>query len=113
MVYWKSLTAVGTPAGDPKEASAVVAAMQPSQNRTGSLYIGSVKTNIGHVEGAAGLAGLVKAVYSLERGQIVPSLWFEKANEAIPLDEWALQVCNSQYLSTWVSETFLVRLVDS
>jgi acyl transferase domain-containing protein len=61
-----------------------------------------VKTNIGHMEGAAGLAGLVKAVYALERGQVPPNLWFEKANPRIPLAKWKLKVPTE--LTPWPTE---------
>jgi acyl transferase domain-containing protein len=44
------------------------------------------------MEGASGLAGLIKAVYALEKGQIPPNLWFEKPNPRIPLGKWKLKV---------------------
>ena len=56
------------------------------------LYVGSVKTNIGHLEGAAGLAGLFKTILSLENGVIIPHLNFDKPNPKLPLDEWNLKV---------------------
>jgi len=56
------------------------------------LYVGSVKTNIGHLEGAAGLAGLLKTILSLENGVIVPHLNFDKPNPKLPLDQWNLKV---------------------
>lgn len=52
------------------------------------LYVGSVKANIGHLEGCAGLAGLIKAVLVVERGEIPPIADFEKANPRLKLDEW-------------------------
>lgn len=87
----------GTAAGDPLETAAVGRVFADSRGGDGSdrpapppLYIGSVKTNIGHLEGGAGLAGLVKAMYILERGQIPPNLWLEKINPKIDLDGWKL-----------------------
>lgn len=56
------------------------------------LYIGSVKTNIGHLEAGAGIAGLTKAIFALEKGQIPPNIWFEKANPKLDLEKWGLAV---------------------
>lgn len=75
----------GTQAGDPLEAKAILATI--GENRTKELYVGSVKTNIGHLEGAAGVAGVIKAALTVERGVIPPNLWFEKLNPAITLPE--------------------------
>jgi acyl transferase domain-containing protein len=44
------------------------------------------------MEGASGLAGLIKALFVLEKGIIPPNLWFEKANPRIPMDKWRLKV---------------------
>lgn len=54
------------------------------------IYLGSVKTNIGHLEGCAGLAGLIKAVLVVEKGEIPPLAGFEKANPRLRLDEWRI-----------------------
>ncbi|KAL7625246.1 hypothetical protein AAE478_004461 [Parahypoxylon ruwenzoriense] len=82
----------GTPAGDPLEAAAIAAVFGKTRNSSNPLYVGSVKTNIGHLEAGAGLAGLVKAIFALERGQIPPNIWFEKANPKIDLEKWGLAV---------------------
>lgn len=82
----------GTPAGDPLEASAISAVFKKGRKHEKPLYIGSVKTNIGHLEATAGLAGVVKAVYALERGQIPPTVWFEKPNPNIDLHRLGLAV---------------------
>lgn len=55
------------------------------------LVIGAVKSNIGHIEGAAGVAGLIKAIMCLENGLIPPNANFEKPNPMIPADEWHLE----------------------
>lgn len=73
----------GTQAGDPLEARAILATI--GQDRTSELYVGSVKTNIGHLEGAAGVAGVIKAALVVERGLVPPNLWFEKLNPQIEL----------------------------
>lgn len=73
----------GTQAGDPLEARAILATI--GSDRETELYVGSVKTNIGHLEGAAGVAGVIKASLVVERGVIPPNLWFETLNPAIEL----------------------------
>ena len=83
----------GTPVGDPLELGALGATFGSSERATEQpLYVGSVKTNIGHLEGCAGLAGLLKTVLCLENGVIVPSLNFETPNPKLRLDEWRLQI---------------------
>src|SRR5256884_405468 len=57
-----------------------------------ALLVGSVKTNIGHLEGAAGVAGLAKTALSIVHRELPPSLNFETPNPAIPLDELRLEV---------------------
>lgn len=51
------------------------------------------------MEGASGLAGLIKAVFALEKGLIPPNLWFEKANPRIPLAKWGLDVSTGLFIS--------------
>ena len=83
----------GTPVGDPLELSAVGATLGTGQRQGGQpLYVGSVKTNIGHLEGCAGLAGLMKTIHCLENGVIVPSINYENPNPRLRLDEWGLKV---------------------
>ncbi|TRX93304.1 hypothetical protein FHL15_005883 [Xylaria flabelliformis] len=71
----------GTQAGDPREAGAIYEAfgrhIPPSET---PLYVGSIKTVIGHLEGAAGLAGLLKASASIQNGFIAPNLLFKTLN---------------------------------
>nr|URN71259.1 alternapyrone polyketide synthase [Menisporopsis theobromae] len=73
----------GTQAGDPLEARAIVETMGGRGKRKNDLYVGSVKTNIGHLEGAAGVAGVIKAALVVERGVIPKNLWFQKLNPQI------------------------------
>ncbi|MGA5297725.1 type I polyketide synthase [Streptomyces koyangensis] len=84
------LHGTGTPVGDPVEAAALGAALGTA--RTTPLPVGSVKTNIGHLEGAAGIAGLLKAVLVVERGVVPPSLNFRTPPAGIPLDRLNLRV---------------------
>lgn len=54
--------------------------------------VGSIKSNIGHLEGGSGLAGVVKTVMMLEGGVILPNFDFRKENPRIPLQKWRLKV---------------------
>ncbi|MFF0170929.1 type I polyketide synthase [Streptomyces prasinus] len=89
-VGYVELHGTGTPVGDPVEAAALGAALGAA--RTAPLPVGSVKTNIGHLEGAAGIAGLLKAVLAVERGVVPPSLNFRSAPAGIPLERLNLRV---------------------
>ncbi|KAL2069774.1 hypothetical protein VTL71DRAFT_14453 [Oculimacula yallundae] len=82
----------GTQAGDPREAAAIGATFGTSRRPGQPLLVGTIKTNIGHLEGASGLAGLVKSVHILEKAIVPPNLWFEKVNLAINLDEWGIEI---------------------
>ncbi|KAJ2905390.1 hypothetical protein MKZ38_005488 [Zalerion maritima] len=72
----------GTPAGDPIEASAIFNSFFRGRDVGGdaNMYVGSVKTCIGHLEGSAGLAGLIKACEAVRRGEIPPNMLFKKLN---------------------------------
>lgn len=84
----------GTQAGDPVEVGAIGEALGTcrQQGEENALYVGSVKTNIGHLEGASGLAAIIKAVKSLENGVIAPNLEFEKGNKRIDFDAAHIRV---------------------
>jgi acyl transferase domain-containing protein/NADPH:quinone reductase-like Zn-dependent oxidoreductase len=66
------------------------------------LWVGSIKANIGHLEGASGLAGLTKALYILEKGLIPPQVWLEEVNPRIKTDEWNLAI--PRELTPWPYE---------
>jgi phthiocerol/phenolphthiocerol synthesis type-I polyketide synthase E len=76
----------GTALGDPLEVSALAKAFGPEVPR-GSCGLGSVKTNLGHLDAAAGVAGLIKTILALRHGQIPPSLHFRKPNPRLALSE--------------------------
>ncbi|MFF9398978.1 SDR family NAD(P)-dependent oxidoreductase [Streptomyces sp. NPDC014744] len=76
----------GTPLGDPIEFSALDRAFRASTTKSGYCALGSVKTNIGHTQFAAGVAGVLKVLLSLRHRRIPASLHFETANAAIRLD---------------------------
>jgi amino acid adenylation domain-containing protein len=71
-----------TELGDPIEMTALRQAFGAAAG-TGTCAIGSIKTNIGHLDTASGIAGLLKTVLAVERGEIPPSLWFEAPNPKI------------------------------
>jgi acyl transferase domain-containing protein len=73
----------GTELGDPIEILAATNAFRTMTDRTGFCAIGSVKTNIGHLDAAAGMAGLIKAVLALQHQQLPPSLHFVRPNPKI------------------------------
>ncbi|MFI0721873.1 SDR family NAD(P)-dependent oxidoreductase [Streptomyces sp. NPDC021224] len=76
----------GTPVGDPVECTALGAALGVHRAADRPLPIGSVKTNIGHLECASGMAGLLKAMVVLRSGRIPPSLHVQPRNPAIDFD---------------------------
>jgi acyl transferase domain-containing protein/acyl-CoA synthetase (AMP-forming)/AMP-acid ligase II/acyl carrier protein len=82
----------GTPLGDPIEARALGAVLGRGRESSNPCRIGSVKTNIGHLEAAAGIAGLVKTALSLYTRTLYPSLHFRERNPNIDLDELGLSV---------------------
>ena len=82
----------GTAAGDPLEAKALAATLGKARESTSPLMIGSVKTNIGHLEGAAGLVSVIKTVLALERGIIPPSINFKTPTPRIPFTSNNLEV---------------------
>ncbi|NYT82354.1 amino acid adenylation domain-containing protein [Alcaligenaceae bacterium] len=80
----------GTPLGDPIEAQALADAY--GADRADALLLGAVKTNIGHLESAAGIAGLIKLVLMLESGQLPPTLHQSSPNPRIAWDKLPLRV---------------------
>ncbi|MFJ9785948.1 type I polyketide synthase [Amycolatopsis sp. NPDC101161] len=89
-VGYVELHGTGTKVGDPIEAAALGAVF--AAGRAEPLPVGSVKTNIGHLEGAAGIAGLLKAVLAVRHATLPASLNFTTPNPAIPLDDLKLRV---------------------
>ncbi|XXY16953.1 SDR family NAD(P)-dependent oxidoreductase [Sorangium sp. So ce216] len=82
----------GTSLGDPIEVEALGAIFGRGRSRNAPLFIGSLKSNIGHTEGAAGVAGLMKVVLSLQHGRLPPSLHFEIPNPHIRWSELPIEV---------------------
>jgi acyl transferase domain-containing protein len=73
----------GTPLGDPVEIAALTQVFRRKTQKRGFCAIGSVKSNVGHLESAAGVTGLIKTVLALEHKQIPPSLHFHSPNPEI------------------------------
>ena len=76
----------GTTMGDPIEIAALTQAFRATTHRTGYCGIGSVKSNVGHLDAAAGVTGLIKAALSLEHGALLPSLHFKAPNPRIDFE---------------------------
>ncbi len=91
-VHYVEAHGTGTNVGDPIEARALGAVMAGERRLDAPCLIGSVKTNIGHLEAGAGIAGLIKVALCLKQRAIPPSLHFEVPNPAVPWDELPLLV---------------------
>lgn len=89
----------GTALGDPIEIAALTKAFRASQKHKASCAIGSVKTNIGHLDAAAGVVGLVKVILSMRQKQLPPSLNFERPNPKINFADGPFYV--NTKLSEW------------
>ncbi|KAE8356822.1 hypothetical protein BDV28DRAFT_144737 [Aspergillus coremiiformis] len=82
----------GTQAGDHIETAALAKVFCHSRSSTRPLRIGSIKTNVGHLEGTSGVAGVIKAVLMLENRTFLPNRNFRVLNPRIHCDEWKLKV---------------------
>ncbi len=94
----------GTEMGDPIEIEALTKAFRMRTGDKGFCAIGSVKTNLGHLDSAAGVTGFIKALLALKEGQIPPTLHFEKANPKIDFENSPFYV-NTE-LREWKTEGF-------
>jgi acyl transferase domain-containing protein/acyl carrier protein len=91
----------GTPVGDSIEIAALRSVF--GAGRPGECMLGSVKTNIGHLDAAAGVAGLIKATLAVEAGEIPPSLHFRAPNPALELGDSVFRVVGER--TTWPAGT--------
>ncbi len=91
-----------TPVGDPIEVTALTRAFRSGTGERGFCALGSVKTNIGHLDAAAGIAGLIKTVLALEHRQIPPSLHFETPNPECGFESSPFYV--SSTLAEWPAD---------
>ncbi|MEV6360372.1 beta-ketoacyl synthase N-terminal-like domain-containing protein, partial [Nocardia asteroides] len=92
VVQYVELHGTGTPVGDPVEARGLDAEFNRSESASGPLLVGSVKTNIGHLEAAAGIAGLIKTSLAIWHRAIPASLNYRNPNPNIPITEFAFEV---------------------
>lgn len=98
-VHYVEAHGTGTPVGDPIEAHALATVLAVERPADSKCVIGSCKTNIGHLEAAAGIAGLIKAALCLKNRQIPPHLHLQNPNPAIRFDELCIRVPTS--LEPW------------
>ncbi|MGW0828503.1 type I polyketide synthase, partial [Streptomyces sp. NPDC002845] len=98
-VQYVELHGTGTKAGDPVEAAALGAALGTARTPGRPLAVGSAKTNVGHLEAAAGVVGLLKVILSIEYQALPPSLNFTAAPPSLPLDRLNLTV--QRELAPW------------
>ena len=81
----------GTATGDPIEASALGEIFGRRSDQR-PIVIGSLKSNIGHLEGTSGIASVIKTALMLERKFLLPNCDFQKSNPKIPFHEWNMKV---------------------
>ncbi|MFC7898118.1 type I polyketide synthase [Streptomyces sp. NPDC057381] len=98
-VQYVELHGTGTPVGDPVEANALGEVLGSARGTEDRLLVGSAKTNVGHLEGAAGITGLVKTLLSISHREIPASLHFRSPNPAIDLEALGLSVVDG--LTSW------------
>ena len=89
----------GTELGDPIEAKALGAVLALDRPAGQPCAVGSIKSNIGHTEAAAGIAGLIKVALSLQHREIPPSIHFSRPNPHIPFDQLPIKI--QQKLEAW------------
>lgn len=86
----------GTAVGDPIEARALGKALATGRNGDGPCVVGAVKSNLGHLESAAGIAGIIKACLVVKNGEIPPNLHADQPNSTIPFDELGLELARER-----------------
>jgi acyl transferase domain-containing protein/acyl-CoA synthetase (AMP-forming)/AMP-acid ligase II/acyl carrier protein len=94
-VHYVEAHGTGTLLGDPIEAKALAAVVSERRDRAQPCLVGSVKSNLGHLESAAGVTGLIKVALMLRHRRIPASLHFREANPHIPFEELALRVADT------------------
>ncbi len=93
----------GTLLGDPIEARALGNVLARDRKPNNPVRLGSVKTNIGHLEAAAGIASLIKVALCLKHRELLPTIHFQKPNPHIPFDQLPLRV--QQTCEPWTEES--------
>ncbi len=92
----------GTPVGDPIEMGALSNVFGVGRSEDNPLYVGSAKSNFGHIEAGAGLLGLLKASLSLNTREIFPSIHFSELNPNINLDNTEIKIASTR--ESWVND---------
>lgn len=82
----------GTPTGDPIEAGAIGSVFRKNRPANKPLIIGSIKSNVGHLEATSGIASVIKVALAFEKGLIPPNTNFEKPNPKIDFEGLGLKV---------------------
>lgn len=103
----------GTPVGDPLEAQAIANTIGKSRPKDDPVIIGSVKANIGHLEAAAGVAGLIKACLCLEHKAVPPQANLKEPNPNIPFDEMNLRLIQNETVPLTTSAKDLYAAINS
>ncbi|MFD4352142.1 SDR family NAD(P)-dependent oxidoreductase [Nocardia sp. NPDC058518] len=86
----------GTPVGDPIEARALGKALGAGRSGANACVVGAVKSNVGHLESAAGMVGIIKACLIVDNGEIPANLHAEEPNPTIPFDELGLRLARTR-----------------
>jgi acyl transferase domain-containing protein/acyl carrier protein len=107
-VQWVETHGTGTPLGDPIEVQALGAALGVDRRPNDDVLITSVKSNIGHLEASAGIAGLIKIALALRNGAIPKSLHFTTPNPLIPWERLPVRVVTE--LTPWTAPDAAPRL---
>lgn len=92
MIQYVEAHGTGTAVGDPVEAESLGTIFSEGRPKREKFHVGSVKSNFGHTESAAGVAGLIKTALMLKHHQIPPNLHFETPNPIIPFDDLHIKV---------------------
>ena len=98
----------GTPLGDPIEMNALGEVFKKSHTASRPLWVGAAKTNLGHMESAAGIGGLIKAILQLQKGMIAPHLNFEQPSSRIAWEQLPIRVPTA--LVPWPSQDRKTRV---
>ncbi|MER6434102.1 type I polyketide synthase [Streptomyces sp900105245] len=101
-VHYVEAHGTGTALGDPIEAAALGSTLGAGRPADAPLRIGSVKTNIGHLEAAAGIAGMLKVLLAMKNGELPPTLHFNEPNPNIDLD--GLRLCVQAEGGPWTPD---------
>ncbi|WP_431165614.1 SDR family NAD(P)-dependent oxidoreductase [Tenacibaculum halocynthiae] len=94
-IHYVEAHGTGTPVGDPLEFGAINEVMSESRDVENKLFVGSVKSNIGHLEAGAGVAGLIKAALCLHNNKVPANLHFNNPNPALNYENSVLRVPTS------------------